>query len=92
MAVKCFTVIQDDGDFIQAIAVRKEYCAAVATAFIRASEIYDGQDVTFSPVFDTEGETGLGFHVYRDGKIAGNFFILPVEEGDDVTGTVPNEL
>lgn len=88
MAVKCFTVIQDDGDFIQAIAVRNEYYAAVATAFLRASEIYDGQDVTFSPVFDTEGDTGQGFHVYRDGKIADNFFILPVEEGDDVTGIV----
>lgn len=65
---------------IQCIGVFSDYAAAYGEAIMYLSEMADN-DNSITPLFDLEGETGLGISLKnRDGKEIETVFILRAEQ------------
>lgn len=77
-----FAVIHVDEDFVQCVGIYTDYFRAVGKAYDYASELATGTDEgngEATPLFELEGQTGVGLTVRYGTDLKANIFVLSYE-------------
>lgn len=77
-----FAVVHIDEDFVQCVGIYTDYFRAVDRAYDYASDLTtgaEGGEVGVTPLFDLEGQTGVGLTVRYGTNLKANIFILSHE-------------
>lgn len=86
--MKTFAIIHYSEDFVNCVGITTDYHKAVGIAYDYACElIEDGEEGTITPLYELNGQTGLGLTVRCRDRITirAHIFILSheAEEGKD---------
>ena len=87
--MKTFAIIHYSEDFVNCVGITTDYHKAVGIAYDYACELIedDGEDGTITPLYELNGQTGLGLTVRSRDRITiiARIYILSheTEEGKD---------
>lgn len=88
--MKHFTIIRQSDDFICCLGIARNYNEAVGIAYTAASDIIDKDEGLITPLYELEGDTGMGLAIHWKGRTdPTNIFILDYEgeeEGEHDNG------
>ena len=84
-----FTVVQVSEDFVQCIEICTDIYQAIGHAYVFASDLVDGAEGgkgSVTPLFDLEGQTGMGLTVRYGKNLETDIYILrhETDEEEDV--------
>ena len=81
-----YAVVQVSEDFVQCIEICTNIYQAVGHAYAFASDLVDGSEDgegSVTPLFDLEGQTGMGLTVRYGEKLEADIYILRHETDEE---------